>query len=160
MKKLFFTLFGLCMLCLVSVAQQNDIAPAKPGVQYGKKIDKSGAISVKQLEASLASTPSFKGKVQGEVVQVCKKKGCFITLKREGDNKPVMVRFTDYGYFLPADVVGKTVVVEGTAKIKEVPVEKLRHAAEDLGKSKEEIAQITAPSKEITFVADGVVVVK
>lgn len=141
-------------------AQQSDIAPAKPGVQYGKKIDKSGAVSIKELESSLAKVNSYTGKVQGEVVQVCKKKGCFITLKREGDQNPVMVRFTDYGYFLPADVIDRTVVIEGTAKVKEISVDQQKHTAEDLGKSKEEIAQISAPKKDITFIADGVVVVK
>ncbi|MGV2481594.1 UNVERIFIED_CONTAM: DUF4920 domain-containing protein, partial [Salmonella enterica subsp. enterica serovar Weltevreden] len=83
---------------------QSSIQPAKAGVTYGKKVDKKGAISVKQLEKALEGKDTFNGKVEGEVVQVCTKKGCFLTLKREADKEPIMVRFTDYGYFVPQDL--------------------------------------------------------
>lgn len=160
MKKIVFILLGLCLSGVVATAQQQDIAAAKPGVQYGKKIDKANAISIQELNTSLQEAEAYTGKVEGEVVQVCKKKGCFITLKREGDEAPIMVRFTDYGYFMPQDIVGKTVVIEGTAKVKELSVEQQRHAAEDLGKSQEEIDNITQAKRDIAFVADGVVVLK
>lgn len=74
--------------------------------------------------------------------------------------EPVMVKFKDYGFFMPQDIVGKTVVLEGVAKVNETSVERLKHFAEDAGKSKEEIAKITQPKKDIVIVADGVVVVK
>lgn len=160
MNKFIITMLSVCALATLSFAQQADIPSAKPGVQYGKKIDANDAISVKELETSLSKTENYKGKVQGEVLQVCKKKGCFITLKTEGDRDPITVRFTDYAYFMPQDIVGKTVVLEGSARIKETSVDMLKHTAEDLGKSKEEIAAITQPKKDITFMADGVVVVK
>ena len=91
---------------------------------------------------------------------VCKKKGCFLTLKREGEGEPIMVRFKDYGYFVPADLVGKTVVLQGNAKVKELSVKQLQHNAEDAGKSAEEIAKITEPKTDINIVADGVLVIK
>lgn len=157
MKKL--TTFLVCAVALLSFsyAQQQPIAAAKAGVQYGAKIDKSKAISVAQLEKNLASAATFEGKIQGEVVQVCKKKGCFITLKRN-DGEPIMVRFTDYGYFLPQDIVGKTVVLAGKAKQKETSVEWQKHYAEDKGATKEEIAKINSVKKDISIVADGVLV--
>jgi hypothetical protein len=61
---------------------------------------------------------------------------------------------------MPADIVGKTVVVEGIAKKKEVSVASLQHAAKDLGKSQSEIDQITQAKKDISIIADGVLVVK
>ncbi|PRD33420.1 UNVERIFIED_CONTAM: MitHPPK/DHPS [Trichonephila clavipes] len=150
----------VAVFAMISISQaQQAITPAKVGVNYGKKIDKKGAISVKQLEQSFAKAESFNGKIEGEVVQVCKKKGCFLTIKRAGDQEPIMVRFTDYAYFVPEDLVGKTVVVEGKAKVKETTVEWQKHYAEDMGKSKEEIAKITKPRKDISVVADGVLVV-
>ena len=157
MKKL--TTFLVCAVALLSFsyAQQQPIAAAKAGVQYGAKIDKSKAISVAQLEKNLASAATFEGKIQGEVVQVCKKKGCFITLKRN-DGEPIMVRFTDYGYFLPQDIVGKTVVLAGKAKQKETSVEWQKHYAEDKGATKEEIAKINSVKKDISIAADGVLV--
>ena len=159
MKKLLGLFIALFTLVSVSNAQQA-IKPAKVGVTYGKEIDKKGALSVANLEKSLASKENFTGKIEGEVIQVCKKKGCFLTLKRAGDQEPIMVRFTDYAYFVPQDLVGKTVVIEGKAKVKETTVEWQKHYAEDMGKSKEEIAKITKPRKDISVVADGVLVVK
>ena len=159
MKKLITIL--ICVIALVGMSQaQNAIQPAKAGVSYGKKVDQKGAISVKQLEQVLESKPSFYGKVQGEVVQVCTKKGCFLTLKRDADKEPIMVRFTDYAYFVPQDLIGKTVVLEGKAKVKETTVEWQKHYAEDMGKSKDEIAKINKARKDISLVADGVLVVK
>lgn len=140
----------------MSFAQQQ-ITPAKKGVQYGKKIDAKNAISVVDLEKKLAATANFNGKITGEVVEVCKKKGCFLTLKRP-NGESVMVRFTDYAYFVPADIVGKQIAVEGRARIKETSVEWLQHYAQDKGASKEEIAKITKPKTDISIVADGVVV--
>ena len=151
----------ICVFAFVAISNaQSSIQPAKAGVTYGKKVDKKGAISVKQLEKALEGKDSFNGKVEGEVVQVCTKKGCFLTLKREADKEPIMVRFTDYGYFVPQDLIGKTVVLEGKAKVKETTVEWQKHYAEDMGKSKEEIAKINNPRKDISLVADGVLVVK
>lgn len=159
MKKLITLL--VCVFAFIGMSHaQSKIQPAKVGVNYGKKIDKSGAVSVKKLESNLAKSKTFDGKIEGQVVQVCKKKGCFLTLKREGDQEPIMVRFTDYAYFVPEDLIGKTVVIEGKAKVKETTVEWQKHYAEDMGKSKEEIAKINKPKQDISVVADGVLVVK
>ncbi|KAF5299905.1 hypothetical protein FQR65_LT19429 [Abscondita terminalis] len=49
-------------------------------------------------------------------------------------------------------------VVEGKAKLKTSSVAWQKHYAEDMGKSKEEIAKITKPKESITIVADGVIV--
>jgi len=159
MKKviLFFVLaFGVSAQLY---AQKKEIASAKPGVGYGKEIQANKAISIAKLEKELSTRSTFSGKIEGKVVEVCKKKGCFMTLQRDGE-EPIMVRFKDYGFFMPADIIGKTVVVEGVAKKKETSVASLQHAAKDLGKSQSEINQITQPKKDINIVADGVLVVR
>ncbi|SMG34186.1 DUF4920 domain-containing protein [Sphingobacterium psychroaquaticum] len=158
MKKIIGLLFCVLVSLQLSQAQQK-IEPAKAGVQYGKKIDAKNAISVNKLENNLKKSETFTGKIEGEVVEVCKKKGCFMTLKRD-NGETIMVRFTDYGYFVPADLIGKKVAVEGRAKVKETSVEWLKHYAEDKGASKEEIAKITKPKTDINIVADGVYVIK
>jgi hypothetical protein len=159
MKKL-VAILALVLGMMISTQAQTDIPSAKPGIQYGKAINKDNAISVAQLEKSFKSDSTFTGKIVGEVVEVCKKKGCFITIKREGDAEPIMVRFKDYEFFMPQDIVGKTIVLEGEAKRKETSVAWLKHYAEDAGKSAEEIAKITKPKVDINIIADGVIVVK
>lgn len=159
MKKIFFLLFALAGLSF-SLHAQTDIPAAKPGVQYGKKITKDHAISVEELTTKLESDSTYQGKITGEVTQVCLSKGCFIRLKREGSDEDILVRFKDYEFFMPEDIVGRTIVLEGEAAIKETTVAWLKHYAEDEGKSAEEIAKITEPSVDINIIADGVLIVK
>lgn len=126
---------------------------------HGKKITEQGAIPAAQLASTLGDKAEAPAKVEGTVESVCKVKGCWMKVKTN-DGQTMRVTFKDYGFFVPKDIIGKTVVVEGVAKQTTTPVSELRHYAEDAGKSKEEIAKITEPEKAITFVADGVVVKK
>lgn len=156
MKGLF--LFAAAMFIVAfTYAQQSTITPAAPGVTYGKTVTKDKAITLAGLNQHLSKDSVYNGKIAGEVVEVCTKKGCFMKLKQaNGEN--VMVRFTDYAYFMPQNIVGKKVVVEGKAKVTETSVERLRHYAADAGKSKVEIAKINKAKKDVTIMADGVLV--
>ena len=71
---------------------------------------------------------------------------------------PMRVTFKDYAFFMPMDIVGKNVVLDGLAKKQTISVETLRHYAEDAKKSPEEVAKITDPKKELAFEAKGVVI--
>ncbi|MFD2147542.1 DUF4920 domain-containing protein [Mucilaginibacter antarcticus] len=158
MKKLALILLSLgCSLA--TLAQQSEIRPAKPGATYGKTISADNAINTAALKLALATDSVFTGKVTGKVVEVCTAKGCFMKLE-QADGKTVMVQFKDYAYFMPKSIVGKNVVVEGKAKVKETSVERLQHFAKDAGKSEAEIGMIKAPQKDIGIMADGVLVVQ
>jgi hypothetical protein len=124
---------------------------------HGTKISPSGAISTSQLVTKLARTDTLHAKVQGQVESVCKVKGCWMKVKLD-DGQTMRVTFKDYGFFVPKDIAGKTVVFEGKAFQNVTSVKDLQHYAEDAGKSKAEIAKITQPETAISFVADGVVV--
>ncbi|MDM1295425.1 DUF4920 domain-containing protein [Sphingobacterium sp. N143] len=159
MKKIILFFALVFIMNNQSHAQIKKIPSAKPGVNYGKGIVATNAISIAKLEKELKGKNVYTGKFQGKVIEVCKKKGCFMTLQRDGD-EPIMVRFKDYGFFMPSDIVGKTVIVEGIAKKKEIAVASLQHTAKDLGKTQAEISQITQSKKDISIVADAVLVVK
>jgi len=77
-----------------------------------------------------------------------------------GNEKESMVRFTDYGFFMPLNSDKKDVIVEGRAFISEISVEELQHFAKDAGKSEEEIAKITESETTYGFEADGVLMVE
>ena len=124
---------------------------------HGAKITPTGAMSTTQLVTTLAKTDTVAAKVQGQVESVCAVKGCWMKVKLD-DGQTMRVTFKDYGFFVPKDIAGKTVVFEGKAFQKVTSVKDLQHYAEDAGKSKAEIAKITQPEKAISFVADGVVV--
>ncbi len=156
MKKIL--LAALCFISAFAYAQTDGPKPAAPGVTYGKGTTADKALTTAALSSALSSKPEFKGKVTGKVVEVCKVKGCFMRLAKD-DGTTVLVQFKDYSYFMPQNIVGKTVVVEGDATVKETSVKDLQHLASDAGKSKEEIAAITKPKKDISVMADGVLVV-
>ena len=154
MKQKVFSLLIVCFLTGSVFAQ--DIKPAAKGVTYGAAINTGGAIPVDKLKAKMGDAETLETKVSGKVVEVCAKKGCFMKLETAG-GEPMMVKFKDYGFFVPADLVGKKVTVEGVAKQEVMSVEKQKHYAEDMKKPAEEIAKITEPKKQVTFEAAGVV---
>ena len=100
----------------------------------------------------------YDGKVKGKVVEVCKAMGCWAKIQKE-DGSTIMIKVKDHEFAMPKDIVGKTIVVEGKAELKETSVSMLKHYAEDAGKSKEEIEKIKEPKTEIEFIATGVLVV-
>ncbi|MBJ7879385.1 DUF4920 domain-containing protein [Gelidibacter salicanalis] len=98
---------------------------------------------------------TINAKMVGTVDEVCQSKGCWLKLNLEDGNQ-VMVKFKDYGFFMPKDIAGQEVVLNGKAYVNEVPVEEQRHYAEDAGQSAEEIEAIIEPKKTFSFEADGV----
>ena len=151
MKSLLFSIAFLA--ASYGAFAQNEVS------YHGKKITEKGAVSAAQLPDKMANKDQMPAKIEGTVESVCKVKGCWMKLKTT-DGQTMRVTFKDYGFFVPKDIEGKTVVVEGTAETTVTPVAELRHYAEDAGKSKEEIAKITQPERALTFVADGVIVKK
>ncbi len=152
------TLFITALLFATLTFAQDKITPAAPGVTYGKTITADKAIDVTALSKALITDSVYRGRVTGKVVEVCTKKGCFMKIARK-DASPIMIRFADYAYFMPQNIVGKTVVVEGKANVNETSIARLQHYAADAGKSKDEIAKITQSKKDIEIMADGVLVI-
>ncbi|PIF00292.1 MAG: DUF4920 domain-containing protein [Maribacter sp.] len=125
---------------------------------FGEGIQASGTISGQEMSErynSMSVSDTLQAKFRGVVREVCQVKGCWMRVEL-GDGEEVMVRFKDYGFFVPKDIAGKEVIVNGLAFIKEMGVGEQRHYAEDAGKSEAEIAKITEPKKTLGFTADGV----
>jgi len=126
------------------------------GEKFGEEVKPGNINAVAKVESVMGDNKTANMKVEGKVIEVCKKKGCWMVLETP-DGKGMRVTFKDYGFFMPKDIAGRTVVIEGLAKRQTISVEKLRHYAEDAKKSPEEVAKITEPKKEIAFVANGVI---
>ena len=130
--------------------------PARAGMTFGVKTTGKGTVNTDELPALLAGKESTDVKVKGKVVEVCKAEGCW--LRMESANGPMLVKMKDHDFFVPLAMNGKMIVAEGTATVKKTSVEMLRHYAKDAGKSKEEIAAIKEPKKEIVIEAKGILV--
>ncbi len=154
MKHLFILAF--CFLTGLVIYAQEPV-PAAKGVSYGAGTTPENAISVNEINSRLENN-AYTGKVSGKVVEVCQEKGCWMKIEK-ADGEKMMVKFKDYGFFMPKNIVGKEVVLDGEAKVKEVSVKQLQHYAKDAGKTPEEIEKIKEPKKELLFVAKGVVVI-
>lgn len=136
---------------------EKGIVLAESGVMYGEAVTETDAIEISALPTFLGDTEEMNAKVQGTVLSVCAKKGCWMNIDM-GNGQEVRVSFKDYGFFVPENIIGKTVVMEGIAKNSIISAEDLRHFAEDAGKSADEVAKITEGKKEISFEAKGVLV--
>lgn len=124
---------------------------------FGKTITEDGAVTLASIETEVVPGEEYAAKVEGEIVEVCQKKGCWMTVKKD-DGSVVRVTFKDYGFFVPKDAAGKWVVMEGVAFYDTLSVATLQHYAEDAGKPAEEVAKITEPEYKVTFEADGVII--
>lgn len=158
MKKTLFVLL-LMSAALLTYAQPPE-GDAKPGEWYGEKVNTEGALNINDVVKKVNGGAEFpEVKIKAKVVEVCDKKGCWITLELE-NGQTAMVKMKDYGFFLPVAAKGKTVVIDGEVKLKTTSVAELKHYAEDAKKSKEEIDAIKEPKKEIRVMAKGITVVE
>lgn len=124
---------------------------------YGNKISLDNLSNFNEIKELTLKQGLAKAKIEGKIIETCRKKGCWMNLNTGTDT--LFVRFRDYGFFVPTDSVsGKTAIIEGDLFIDTISVEMLKHYAEDGGKSEEEIAKINSPSYDINFTADGVII--
>ena len=158
MKSLRITLTVLFLLTILMIQAQPPKTPATPGTTFGEAITAENVMET-ELATIMADKELADVKVSGKVLDVCPKKGCWLSIELT-DKSVVFVKMKDYGFFVPLEMIGKTVVIEGEAKKMETSVKELKHYAEDAKKSQEEIDAITEPKKEIRLTAKGILVVK
>ena len=159
MKKLSFLVVMIMMAFSCNgQTKSNQANTADEAKSFGKRINKKASITASELASqynSMAISDTVNVKLTAKVINVCQAKGCWMTLDL-GNGDDMMVKFKDYGFFVPTDISGKDVIVNGKAYIAEVSVDEQKHYAEDAGKPKEEVSKITAPKRTYLFEADGV----
>lgn len=138
------------------------IDPATMGENIGATIETPDPITIPTLLTQLAAQDTVKTHLQAKVEGVCQVKGCWMNLvPTDGTTaESIFVKFKDYGFFMPLDLAGSEVIVDGIAYKEVTSIDELRHYAEDEGQSPEQIAQITQPVEELKFMADGVIILK
>ena len=155
-------LFTLVLICLM-VLNCNKKNPARIAVvmksvtyfPYGSSFKIDSVISKEDFITQMVNESDTLDLVmEGTIKEVCSKKGCWMRL-RLPDDQELMVRFKDYGFFVPTDASGE-VIIKGQAFKTQISVEDLRHYAQDAGSSKAEIATIIQPKTTYGFTAEGV----
>ena len=141
--------------------KQNNRVPVKLQSNtydlFGHGFETDSILSIAQLsEKAINLGDTLQLTLKGKIKDVCSKKGCWMTLSMPNETD-MMVRFKDYGFFVPLDASGE-VIVNGKAFFSETSIEDLRHYAEDAGASAEDIAAIVSPKVSYNFEADGVLI--
>ena len=170
MKKIIL-LFSIPLLLIACKSENketenSDLTEVKTEVEvtyasFGEKITDENVLSKKEIietYKNLKEGDTAIVKFATKVNEVCQTKGCWMRLELDSDE--AMVKFKDYGFFMPKNIAGKEVIVHGKAFVSEISVEEQRHYAEDGGKSEEEIAAITEIEKTLSFEADGVLLIE
>ncbi len=156
MKRINTLLVFLVTICAVNA--QNHQSTTSGMAAFGAEIEADGALNVQEMAEKyqvLAVNDTLRTKFMATVTNVCQAKGCWMKLQLQ-DGTEAMVKFKDYAFFMPTDIAGKEVIVNGKAFVEEMGIEDQKHYAKDAGKSEAEIARITTPLKSFGFEADGV----
>lgn len=129
--------------------------PQNKSTYYGEKFSITELEDYSSVKKEISDFNDKDVKIEGEILSSCPMKGCWIKIRSEEDT--ILVRFKDYGFFVPKNgIEGDRAIVNGKISKETLSVEQLRHYAEDAGKSQEEINKIKDPQVSLTFLADGV----
>jgi HJR/Mrr/RecB family endonuclease len=148
----FLLLFAAC-----TQKRETQQATDKDYQSYGATITPDEALTPAAFLTEMEGKSSARMKLAANIDACCQAKGCWMKMNME-NGEQLMVRFKDYGFFVPIDSEGKTAIIEGEAFLDTVSVEELQHFAADAGKSEAEINAITEPEYTLAFTADGVLI--
>lgn len=158
------TLFVIAFTAIGFACNQNptgtetETETAKVHISYfGDSITQENVQDAQQLSLLMKGKDSLGVKLKGKIADVCQKKGCWMDMDM-GGQQTMRVVFKDYGFFVPKDIGGKNVIIDGIAYNDTTSVDDLRHYAEDAGKTKEDIEKITEPEVSVSFEARGVII--
>ena len=85
------------------------------------------------IDAILASPKDFNGKtvrVEGMIVDVCPKRGCWMELAGEKPGQKLKFKVTDGEMVFPMDAKGRRASAEGVIAVKELSIEESKQYAE------------------------------
>ena len=144
-----FSLLVLALLMTQGIKSQT--------LRFGDDISEGSLTETKNVEMLYNSKAKFNTKFKARVEEVCQARGCWMKLDL-GGTKEIMVKFKDYGFFVPKDIAGKEVIVSGEAFKEITSIDDLKHYAADREDSKEIREGITEAEEVLSFTAVGVVI--
>lgn len=154
MKLFLVTIFVICSIPSVVadvVRLSEPVMQDADSETFGAVLDTSRPISDLAL---LLNEPDKKlglpFVVKTRISKVCQRKGCFFIAQQ--DHHIVRVSFKDYGFFIPTDSNGKTVLLSGELIKKELSAEQAEHFSADLKAAKQAIK----PGVVYEIVADSI----
>jgi hypothetical protein len=153
MKKLLMSML-MAFVCISANAGDKKL---------GKPITLKKSTSIAEL---MGKPQEFKDKqvlIEGEITEVCQKKGCWIKVKDASSETEIQVKVEDDVIVFPKDGKGKKVRAQGVVSVTVLTEAEQRkraeHEAEEQGKLKEFDASKVVGSKTVVRIeGDGAVV--
>lgn len=159
MSRLILSIFALAIFtaCKNPKTNTQTIKNISGTAVFGDSIKSDQIIELASIQTEMKGESKRNMKIRGFVKEICQEKGCWMTMTLDNGDE-MRVTFKDYKIFVPKDLGGKEVILDGFAYTDTTSVEKLRHYAKDAGKTEAEIAAINSPKEQLAFEAKGVVV--
>jgi hypothetical protein len=136
---------------------------APKGQSFGAGVTLADTVSI---DAILADPNAYKGKtvrVEGMVLDVCPKRGCWMELAGKEAGHKLKFKVTDGEMVFPMDAKGKVAVAQGAVSVRELTLEQTKERAEyeakEYGKPYDP-ASITKPSLYVQLDGTGAVFVE
>ena len=108
MNLLRFIVMLLTGVLLIACQTKNEMDMAQT---FGGKVTMENAVTIADIYASPEKYEGKEIRIDGEIKQVCQHKGCWI--KMSDGEKELIVRFKDYGFFVPKDAATAKVTIQG-----------------------------------------------
>jgi hypothetical protein len=155
----------LFLTCLISVSvlgatpvpggsEDPKAAGTSSGQRYGKELTDAKLVPVQDVFEHPESYQGKTIKLEGTILEVCQKQGCWLTLG-SGD-KHLMVDMSDHTFFVPKDSSGRHVVVEGFLVLEPMSKEEIEHRASEGAETLKKGDKHLSP--KLSFDAKGVVI--
>ncbi len=161
-----FSLLAILLALMVSCGQQSakqDEYKHKTGSPipdaegfYGLKFEIVDITPAYKIPEALSNANGVELVVNGSILDVCQMSGCWLEMDMM-NGESIFVTFKNDSFVIPMDRIGSDVTIKGFANKESVGVEMLKRIAADEGKSEEEIAAISQPEEEYSFVASGLI---
>ena len=142
-------------------ATTTTTSAAPAGQKLGAGVSLATTTTIDEL---LANPKAFDGKtvrVEGMILDVCPKRGCWMDLAAGDSGKKLKFKVTDGEMVFPMDAKGKWAVAEGVVAVKELTIEETKEKAEyeakEYGKTYDP-ASITGPSVSVRLDGTGAVI--
>jgi hypothetical protein len=129
--------------------------------QYGKKLTVKETTKISDIIVNPAKYNGKKVKVEGAIVGVCEKRGCWIRISGDKEFEAIRFKVEDGVIIFPMEIKGENVVAEGVVSVNTVSKEQLieqgkKHAAEE--GTEFDPSTVTGPKTTLQINGEGAVV--
>lgn len=112
---------------------------AGEGKKYGKELTLKEETKISTILADVDNYVGKKVLIRGRIVDVCKKRGCWIELASDKEYETIQIKVKDGEIVFPMEIRGKLVLAEGVVEKVELDLHKTKmymlHQAEENGET-------------------------